>query len=70
MHTIQVRPHSPMLTTTEVARLLRVHPDTVRRWRAIGTGPRYAKLGNKSVRYALADVEAWVAAQSTAEVER
>ena len=34
-----------LLTTNEVARLLRVNPSTVRRWRLDGVGPRHIKIG-------------------------
>lgn len=47
-----------LLTTAEVADLLRVPDSTVRHWRHVGTGPRWAKVG-KRVTYNRVDVEAW-----------
>lgn len=29
-------------------------------WRYMGTGPRFVKLGGRSVRYRVSDVEAWL----------
>jgi predicted DNA-binding transcriptional regulator AlpA len=46
------------LTITEVASRERVPVNTVRKWNATGTGPRFMKVG-RYVRYRLADVLAW-----------
>ena len=48
-----------LLTTNEVADLLRASPQTVRYWRKIRTGPRAVKVG-KRVLYRRDDVEAWL----------
>lgn len=40
---------------------LRISKPTLARWRGQGTGPRYRKLGH-AVRYAKADVVAWLEA--------
>jgi predicted DNA-binding transcriptional regulator AlpA len=37
---------------------------TLQAWRLLGRGPRFIKVGGRSVRYRLADVEAWLAAQT------
>lgn len=47
-----------LLTSREVAALLRVAESTVRYWRQTAYGPKYAKVGRK-VLYARADVEKW-----------
>lgn len=47
----------PLLTAGDVARLLSVHEETVRRWTREGKMPA-VKLPNKTVRYRQADVEA------------
>ncbi|MFF0184905.1 helix-turn-helix domain-containing protein [Streptomyces sp. NPDC005244] len=52
------------LTPQEVAARLRVHPGTLANWRYQGVGPRYRKLTeakNSPVRYALGDVEDYMA---------
>lgn len=48
-----------LLTTEEVADLVRARPETVRYWRHIGTGPRSFKVGRR-VLYAREDVEAFI----------
>ncbi|MCW5804387.1 MAG: helix-turn-helix domain-containing protein [Deltaproteobacteria bacterium] len=48
------------MTSRQVAERLGLARVTVEMWRVRGKGPRYFKLG-RSVRYARADVEAWVA---------
>jgi hypothetical protein len=35
---------------------------TVRRWRGLGIGPRYRKIGNL-VRYSISDLEEWLASR-------
>jgi hypothetical protein len=52
-----------LLTRDEVAELLNVSVDTLRKWRELGTGPAITKLGagkNALVRYARADLTVWL----------
>lgn len=49
------------LTITELADYVGVKKATVYDWRYRGLGPRSVKRGN-TVRYALSDVDAWLAA--------
>lgn len=49
----------PLLTIDEVSKITRVPVKSLREYRAIGTGPRSAKLGKRIV-YRRADVEAWI----------
>lgn len=49
-----------LLTTTEVAELLRTPAETVRFWRHVGKGPKSFKLGRR-VMYAREDVDAFIA---------
>jgi excisionase family DNA binding protein len=55
-----------LLTTEEVADLLRTTASTVRYWRHVGTGPRGFRAGRR-VLYAEADIEAWIAQQRATE---
>ncbi|HEX5066189.1 MAG TPA: helix-turn-helix domain-containing protein [Myxococcota bacterium] len=56
------QPDAYVLTPCEVAARLRVSPRTVQQWRLKGRGPAFFRAG-KHVRYALLDVEAWIAEQ-------
>ncbi|MGB3258888.1 MAG: helix-turn-helix domain-containing protein [Ornithinimicrobium sp.] len=56
-----------VMTTSEVAELLRTPQATLRYWRHTGTGPRSFKMGPRRVMYRRADVEAWVEAQYAAD---
>ena len=61
------------LSNAETALLLGIKPETLEIWRIRARGPRYRKLGTSKqspVRYAEADVIAWIDAnafQSTSE---
>jgi predicted DNA-binding transcriptional regulator AlpA len=54
----------PLLDSNRVARLLGVEVETVGAWRRRRYGPRWFRIGKK-VRYAEADVRAWMAAQAS-----
>ena len=51
------------MTTDELARLLRVDPSSVRRWRTATPmqGPPYVRLSERVVKYRREDVERWLA---------
>ena len=62
-----------ILNQKRVAVILGISTRTLERYRVAGTGPRYAKLGGKLVRYQQSDVEAWIQrnlAYSTSEKVR
>ena len=48
------------MTTKELARLLKVSPRTIARWREKGTGPDYARIGGRIVYLESALVD-WIA---------
>jgi predicted DNA-binding transcriptional regulator AlpA len=48
-----------LLNEHEVAGLLGVSVASIRRWRLLGRGPKYIKIG-ASVRYKPEDVNAWI----------
>lgn len=50
------------LLPDEVARIVRTSERTLRRWRAEGTGPPFAKLG-RVIRYRRVSLEAWLRAK-------
>lgn len=57
--------HTELLTIEQVAGRLGVPKQTLATWRYLGRGPAFIKLGPKSVRYAAADVDAWLESQRT-----
>lgn len=51
------------MTTTELAKRLRMRPQTIRLWRMRGCGPKYHRLGEAPsgrVVYSDRDVEEWL----------
>ncbi|MCL4852555.1 MAG: helix-turn-helix domain-containing protein [Bryobacteraceae bacterium] len=58
----EIEYRSPCHDEYAVARICGTSVQSVRRWRAAGTGPRFRKIG-ALVRYSLADIFAWVEAQ-------
>lgn len=48
-----------IVTTTEAAKRLGKSPELLRRWRMEGNGPKYTKLGPRTVVYDVADLDAW-----------
>jgi excisionase family DNA binding protein len=55
-----------LLTTDEVAEMLRTSPSTVRQWRHAGTGPQGVKVG-KRVLYRADEVTRWLTELETRE---
>ena len=53
-----------LLTEYDVAARVNVSVGTVRRWRLLGRGPRYKKIGGL-VRYEAGDVEEWLQSRPT-----
>ena len=51
-----------LLDEKESSALLNVAVQTLRNWRWKGEGPRYTKLGKRTVRYRRADLDAFVEA--------
>lgn len=56
---VEGAPRRGLLTPTDVAALLGVPPDRVRKMRAAGTGPSYIAFG-RTIRYHPRDVESWL----------
>jgi hypothetical protein len=51
---------SPWLSPEAAANYLGSTPGTLKSWRADGTGPRYHLIHGKSVRYHVADLDAFI----------
>lgn len=58
-----------LLTVSEAAERLRRPTATLRYWRAMGTGPRSARVGGR-VLYREADLDAWIDAEFAADTAR
>ena len=58
--TAPVEPMVALMTTSEVAALLKVNRSTLSRWRSLGIGPRVIWLSPSIPRYQYADVVAWL----------
>jgi hypothetical protein len=56
-----------LLTEHEVSKQLHVSVASLRRWRLLGRGPQFHKVG-ALIRYRPEDVEAWLAGQPTGGV--
>lgn len=56
-----MRTHLPntWVSTKEAASFLDIHPDTLRRWRREGIGPRYSKIG-RLIRYHVDTLDDWL----------
>ncbi len=56
---------SNLITTEELARLLRVDPSSVRRWRTARPlqGPPFIQLSERVIMYAMEDVREWLASR-------
>jgi predicted DNA-binding transcriptional regulator AlpA len=53
----------------EIEQLYGIPRATLQRWRFFGKGPKWVKFG-RSVRYAFADFDAWIAAQPSGGGQR
>ncbi len=54
-----------VLLPAEAADYLRVSPRQLRRLRREGGGPRFQRWGPHTIRYLLADLDAWIDAQQS-----
>ena len=50
-----------LMTATEAGDLLAMTRGALAQLRYMGTGPKFVKLGGRSVRYRLEDLEEWIA---------
>ncbi|KAA2213203.1 helix-turn-helix transcriptional regulator [Teichococcus oryzae] len=58
--------HPPLLTPEDVAARLGVSRKALERWRCTGDGPRFVRLGHKTVRYRHQDIETFISARIVA----
>jgi hypothetical protein len=55
---------APYLTEQEFCERYKVPTRTAMRWRKLGGGPAFVRLGPRHIRYRLADTEAWALART------
>jgi hypothetical protein len=55
-----------LLSPEQVAEILGKNPDTLRRWRKRGIGPRYFVLDGHTVRYSVKDLEEYLSQHAPA----
>lgn len=48
-----------LLTPKEAAAFLKMSEKTLEKWRSNGTGPKFRKLGHRTVRYQQSDLSNW-----------
>ena len=51
--------HVNLLTTRQAAEYLNISPKTLEKYRLVGGGPQFIKIG-KAVRYSLVDLDDWI----------
>ena len=54
-----------MMRTPEAALYLGCAPATLSKWRCVGGGPRFVKLGPRIVAYHVEDLNVWLASHGT-----
>ena len=52
-------PRPPFVSAKEAARILRVHPNTLCKWRISGGGPPFIKVGTR-IRYSISEISRWM----------
>jgi predicted DNA-binding transcriptional regulator AlpA len=57
-----------LLLSADAAAMLGIKPQTLRKWRLTGTGPRYVRLGGPlgRVAYRQSEIDAWLSARTFA----
>jgi len=64
---------SGLLNENQAAEHLRLKPRALQSWRTRGGGPPYLRIGHRTVRYSLADLEVWLESrrfENTGQEER
>jgi predicted DNA-binding transcriptional regulator AlpA len=59
----------PLLTPERLAELIGFEKATLTKWRNRRKGPKFIRLGNNTVRYRPADVEAWLKSRAAGPPE-
>jgi len=54
-----------LLSERDLARIMQVSPITVRRWRALRTGPEFVRCTRRVIRYEQESVNRWLMARKS-----
>ena len=57
---MHLSPSSQLLDTAQVSDLLNLRATTLKKWRVLGTGPKFVRVGRRAIRYRLADVKRFI----------
>ena len=63
MQTHEINPDDPLMRSAAVAEYLGVVIPALEKWRQLGTGPDYVKVG-RLVRYKKSALDAWITART------
>jgi predicted DNA-binding transcriptional regulator AlpA len=69
MEQIEQHEHDVLMNERQVSAWLNISLRTLQAWRQRRTGPRYAKLGRRCIRYWRSDILAWLGSEETRYVE-
>lgn len=58
---LETRDPAALLSSQRVSELIGVAPVTLSRWRSLGKGPTYVRLGPSRVGYPIGALQAWLA---------
>ena len=65
MSTHEIHPDNPLMRSDAVAEYLGVQIPALEKWRQLGTGPAYVKVG-RLVRYRKSALDAWLTERTVA----
>lgn len=65
LHSVEKTALPRYLTPAEAAAIMHVQPDTLRKWRAVGFGPRWYRVNSRNFRYLESDCVAFMETTSS-----
>lgn len=62
---MNLSPHSHLLTTNQAAEILALRSATLKKWRVLGIGPKYVRVGPRTIRYRWVDLKNFIDSQQS-----